>query len=266
MPVVFEEAIKSGRLFDLGFLPNAVIASEAGRAATLFHGGHIGHPFRKPYCLFHRWEGGGSIYAISQGDFHHLTDGAAQEDAFMICEARCIRVAGKTALLMADAALFHIDIERKGYTGMVIRSALHDAQPDDPPPPGSLGNLVDPVMTALLLLNTDGVPVDRIPAPEKLNKQRAKNLKPLIPAHWRVNTDDYVTALTARRTPGAKHALGGHHSSPVPHLRRGHSRHLHAMHGGGTVWIRDAVVNLKNGNEESVYLGRSFYQRADKDR
>jgi hypothetical protein len=117
-------------------------------------------------------------------------------------------------------------------------------------------------MTGLLLLATDGVAVDRIPAPDKLNKHRTKAGKPAIPAHWHVHTGPYVTALT-HRDQRHKNAQGGHHASPVPHLRRGHRRILSAYHGGQTIWVRDAVVNIKDGKELPAGMGRSFYQQKD---
>jgi hypothetical protein len=266
LPGVFEEAIAAGRLFDFGFLPNAVIGGESGRAATLFEGGHIGHPFRSPYCIFHRWEGGGSLYVVDPADWHTMMDGKVPPGSILIAEAQAIKIAGKGSLLMGDCAIVATDAANKRYGGIVIASAMHGAaeDADGRPPPTSMGNLIEPVMTGLLLLNTDGVPVDRIAAPERLNKARAKNRKPAIPAHWHVHCGDYVTALTARRQPHPKGAPAGHHASPVPHLRRGHVRHKAAYHGGGTVFVRDAVVNLKEGREESVHLGRSFYQRTDR--
>ena len=143
---------------------------------------------------------------------------------------------------------------KAGYrAGQVIRSALNGSGTDG----AAVGNVMDPVMSCLLLLATDGVEVRTIEAPDKLNKHRLKAGKFAIPSHYAVRTEGYVTALTNRRS--RRHgAEQGHHASPVPHLRRGHVRHLHEMHGGGTIFVKDAVINLK---DPDAPVARSFYQR-----
>jgi hypothetical protein len=50
--------VRAARLSDLAHLPNNVIIPESARAAGLFAAGHIGHPSREPYLLFHTREGG----------------------------------------------------------------------------------------------------------------------------------------------------------------------------------------------------------------
>jgi hypothetical protein len=83
------------------------------------------------------------------------------------------------------------------YHGNVARSPLNDALGV---PPTSVRDavcsVIDPVIATMLLLATDGVSVDRISAPEKLNQARVKAGKAAIPAHWRVHTAEYVAALT----------------------------------------------------------------------
>jgi len=233
----------------------------------LFAGGHIGHPFTQPYALFHHWEGkageldeaSGCLYVVDPLDWHaHNPDIAP--NSFMVCEAQTVTAfTHKKVLVVTDATIVAVHssptsktglaYSGRMYRGMVSKgSGLSDAE--------VICNLVDPVMACLLLLATEGVAVDRLEPSPKLNKAREKTGKTPIPPHWKVHTGEYVTALLQRgqrrSTPG-----DGHHASPVPHLRRGHIRHMHEMHGGGTRWIADALVNLK---DENAPLARSFYQ------
>lgn len=266
------EATKAGTLFDLGYMPNAVLSSEAHRAAPLIAHGHIGHPYRAPYLLFHTWsdanlnEGGktvGSVYFIDPADCHER-EPRFPPGTFLAAEFQCTKILGEPWLVLCDAAAAAVVMRdgKTAYHGSFKRSAIREALP----PELNLSdgdvvcNLFDPITACLLLLATDGVAVERIAAPDKLNKHRAKANKPLIPPHWRVLTGPYVTALSQRGRRSEQTSGDGHHASPVPHLRRGHIRHLHARHGGGTTWVRDALVMIKDGQEMHQQIGRSFYQ------
>jgi hypothetical protein len=281
MAEAFVIAVNGGRLFDMGHIPNPVICSESGRAAELFLAGHIGHPFSEPYCFFHTWDpssikneeaaamarelaigDAGSLYVVDPFDMHKLTNGAVPPNTFLICEAQAVNVFGKHMLLIGDmitASPTRNAHGKVGYRAQLTRGAL-SVMPGNSSEGEAAGNLLDPVMSCLLLLATDGIEVRTVEAPEKLNKHRVKAGKTAIPSHYEVLAGGYVTALSARHhrrsAPG-----DGHHASPLPHLRRGHIRHLHAMHGGGTTWVRDAVVMVKDGKEIDGQLHRSFYSR-----
>src|SRR3954465_3168514 len=58
------EAAADGLLFDLGNVPNEIIKSEFMRACGLYRNGHINHPYRVPYVIFHTWEGGVAAYLV----------------------------------------------------------------------------------------------------------------------------------------------------------------------------------------------------------
>jgi hypothetical protein len=263
------QAIKRGLLFDLGYAPNNILISESQRAVQLIAHGHIGHPYREPYVIFHTWSdprlnGGeiaGSVYFVDPSDWHRMTHGSYRPGSFLVTEAECALVHGQQWLMICDTALACVTVNDAGlisYHGTIQRGALHAGLELQRSDKDVICNLFDPVTASLLLLATHGVTVDRIEPPAKLNKARLAARKPAIPAHWRVNTAPYITALSLRGQhrgpPGA-----GHHASPVPHLRRGHLRHLHERHGGGTTWVRDALVMLKDGEEQAM-AGRSFYQ------
>lgn len=271
MTEAFSIAVLGGRLFDFGHVPDAVIQSESGRAADLFFSGHIGHPFRDPYAFFHTWDSGsvseasaaagdedaGSLYVVDPFDINHLTDGLIGEGAFLVCEAQAVRASGRDALIIGDVATVRVARnanDKVSYQIVVVQNSMNRGK--NLPESLSAINLMDPIMACLLLLATDGIAVDTVEPPAKINQTRAKNGRPAIPPHYEVKTNGYVTALNARTRrngPGL-----GHHGSPVPHLRRGHIRHLHERHGGGTTWVRDAVINLKDPDGP---VTRAFYQR-----
>lgn len=261
------DVVSRGRLFDLGHLPQNILRAESKRATQLLLYGHIGHPFREPYAIFHTWHDpalndgkiAGSIYVIDPSEIWASRMKDVPAGSFMVVEAEVAKALGKHVLLVANAAIAGVQMNADGqigYLGRAIPSALLDAFGAPHSDSTIVHNLFDPVCASLLLLATDGLSTDRIAAPEKLNKHRVKAGKLPIPAHWRVNTGPYVTALETRGQRRTSGTGDRHHASPVPHLRRGHVRHLHERHGGGTTWVRDAVVNL---TDPDAPLARSFY-------
>lgn len=248
----FLYAVSAGRLFDLGHLPNALIKKEAERAGKLFGSGHIGHPFREAYAIFHTWEDGGSLYVVDPIDWHAFTKGAVPPGTFIVREALAAMFRGRRVLMLGDCAHAAVDSVGRNYIGRVGRSSLVTAFRLLEPERGAMCSVVDPVVATMLLLATDGIAVERIRAPEKLNKVRVRTGKLPIPAHWQVRTAEYVTALGGHKHRGEPQ--GGHYARPIPHLRRGHVRHLPT---GKTTWVRDALVNLRDPNAP---LGRAFYR------
>jgi len=95
-----------------------------------------------------------------------------------------------------------------------------------------LGGLADTIASFSLLLNAKNVPHRIEEPPAKVNAKRERNNKPLLTRVTYIDGARYTTAAynTSR---------GNTHASPVPHLRRGHIRHL----GERVVWVRDCVVN-----------------------
>jgi hypothetical protein len=106
----------------------------------------------------------------------------------------------------------------------------------------SLGSLADGVASAAMMLTTRGIKTRVEEAPAKLNAKRLKAGKAPLPRVTVVDTAAYVAA--SDRT-----SRGGHHASPVPHLRRGHVRRLRS---GRQTWIRDMLVNCRSLSEVSA--------------
>lgn len=87
------------------------------------------------------------------------------------------------------------------------------------------------------VLGCSNVATSDIPAPASLNKKRARAGKlPLF------EYKTLVVKLDEKHNPGI--ALGGTHSSPRLHLRRGHVRRLDS---GRRVWVQSCVVGSKHG-------------------
>lgn len=82
-----------------------------------------------------------------------------------------------------------------------------------------------------VVLNCANVTITEIVAPKMLNKKRkAKGKTPFFSYR--------VLQVSAPRESGGP-GVGGQHTSPRAHLRRGHIRRLEEK----TVWVRPAVVN-----------------------
>jgi hypothetical protein len=117
------------------------------------------------------------------------------------------------------------------------------------------GNVIDPVMVALMLLNTRNVRQTTV-SYEKLNKNRSKSNKPPIPPYRKVDSASYVTAIMNRFAPQKRGPGIGTHASPMMHIRQGHWRHFKT---GERSFIRDTLVNASQEMREQFIAGRSHY-------
>lgn len=254
------DAVTTGRLFNFGELPNQVIREQSKRGGPLYSQGHIGHPFRQPWVGFHTWEGGGSAYlVVPDPDANRSTGGW-----FHATEIMFHRLRERLIGLIGDAV--HIRTPR-GHDGTTAIPE-HRWEVDLTASPAVLASgalrehaselassVIDPVAAMMLILATDGVAVARVAPSPRLARARERSRKPPIPSYWQVDTAPYVTALRAEKRGAAEPGPGGPHRSPIPHLRRGHLRHKHERHGGGTVWVRDALVRA--GHDSAPI--RAFY-------
>jgi hypothetical protein len=98
-----------------------------------------------------------------------------------------------------------------------------------------------------MMLSTRGIPVRREEASIRLNRKRAQANKPPLVRVTYVDTARYYQALENTDR-------GAGHASPVPHLRRGHSR---TYRDGSEIWVRDALVNCRRLEEIAA---RDHYQ------
>ncbi len=104
----------------------------------------------------------------------------------------------------------------------------------DPEDLRSIGGIASLAVGITMQLADDRHELIRNTTPVKLNAARVKRGVLPIPDYWRVA---YRTAPTHAGHASGK---GGTHTSPRPHGRRGHERHLAS---GKTVWVRDCRIN-----------------------
>jgi len=107
---------------------------------------------------------------------------------------------------------------------------------------------------AIAILNTRGCAIDLKRAPQLDNRRRARKGQRPLPAHYRVDAAEYITALGGAST--ARDA-GRTHASPIPHLRRAHER---VLADGRRIWIPSALVNVRSEGDIAFVERRKGYQ------
>lgn len=252
------DAVRTGRVIDFGEWTNDVIKYGGNRGGPLYQQQAIGHPFRSPYMFVHSWEGVVVTYLVTP-----LEPDKPAGDCEAI-ELQPMRLKNHTMLMISDR--IHLETsynEGKDnwnkYNCLAMPSIWRylPGMPDNgmSPPNAAAGNVLDPLMTAMLILSTKGVPRETIKVSDKLQNARRKNGKPPIPPYDRVISASYVTAITNRKARGRSIYKGGTHASPIPHLRIGHSR---VYANGVKTRVRDALVNMSD-EAKKAWLGRTHY-------
>lgn len=254
-----QEAVLAGRLMSFGDFPNTLMMDTSKRAGPLYMQGYLPMPFNDPWIMTHTWEGATAWYVVLP-----LEEGPAAD--FEAIELDCMLLHGRRFLAIGDRAMIECDhwnpetIWNK-YPCRVCPSPWRFlpvvAEELGDPLFTAAGNVLDPVITALMILGTNGVARETIRAPEKLQRARMKNRKPPIPAYERVHTEPYVTAIMQRRAPSLRlEPKGGTHASPVVHVRRGH---LRQYKNGQRTFIRDTLVAATADAKAAFHAQRSHY-------
>ena len=254
-------AVSAGRLIDFGDWTNEVICHGGNRGGPLYGRGAIGHPFGKPYVFVHTWEASTSAYMVNPLEPGKLAGGDCE-----VIELQPVKMRETCALMIADQVLLQPDddVEKLScwnkYSCHAIPSVwrfMPGAEEINKGPPGNAaaGNTLDPLMTALLILNTRGIARSTVSVSDKLQRARMKNGKPPIPPYDQVDSRLYVTAIQNRLNKGRKEPRGGHHASPIGHLRMGHPR---TYANGVTTFVRDALVNMTD-DAKAAFSQRSHY-------
>jgi hypothetical protein len=258
------DAVTYGRVIDFGELPNEMIKLGGRRGGPMWNKGYFGQPFRDPWVLYHTWDGGDHIgvYLVK------LIERDKPNGDVEVVELQPIQFGSDRMLLISDRGLFTADAQGDlpgGKYHCSVAPAMIRFMPGeegrranngDTPQASAAGNIGDPLMTALMILNTKDIERTTIRAPDKLQKARSKSGKLPIPPYDRVNAAPYVTAILSRRKAGDRVDLGGHHASPVPHIRRGHPR---VYANGSSTFVRDTLVNVANGARDEFLRTRSHY-------
>lgn len=289
-------AVNRGQMIDFGYWPNDMIREAGVNGGRLYCQGALGHPFSTPYIILHSWDDPKLpiSQAIHMGKFNLKPDMEKHTCAYLVnpfpngkellIDFEAMTFEGITFrhkprekyLGIGDRISLDADASRQAgyYAAQVIPYALRWTPLLDNPDfkllatnrnaddfyHAACGNVLDPVMVALLILNTRGVEQHTVAASPKLNKARIKSNKPPIPPYRRVDTASYVTAVMNRVNrsygPGT-----GTHASPVMHIRQGHWRHYKT---GERSFIHDTLVNASpemraHFQTKSHPSGRSHY-------
>lgn len=287
-------AVNRGQMIDFGFWPNDMIREVAGRAGILYGQGALGHPFRSPYLIIHSWHDPKLPFGKMLNELYpdnpaaaistcvylvHPLDSKTPGDLCVDFEATLfegITINGAKLLAVGDRVLLDAQRTREHncYSAKVIPflarfpelynnrdfaeviAQLGSNRDGGDVMRAAINNVCDPVMTALLLLNTRNVTYKTVAAPLKLNKARARRGKPPIPPYRQVDSASYVTAVMDR-IQHVKKPPTGTHASPLTHVRLGHWRHFD---DGSKTHVRDALVNATAEARENFRAGRSHYE------
>ena len=252
------DAVAAGRFIDFGYLPNEVIKAGGNRGGPLYTKGGIGHPFIDPWVAYHIWEQGACVYLFQLVEKDKPAGGVSEAVEFTP-----LRFQEKRLLLIGDRAVLQPSTEMPYKYGCSVAPSAFRFLPgaervegNDDPLAGAGANVLDPLMTMLLVLNTRNVDRQTITAPAKLNRARMKNRKPPIPPYDKVNAAPYVTAILARgKRRERSEDQGGTHASPIPHLRMGHFR----QYKDHETFIMDTLVNVSDAARAEFKATRTHY-------
>lgn len=283
-----KSAVSTGKMIDFGHWPNDMIREVGSRAGVLYSQGALGHPFRSPYIIVHTWKDEKLPFSKMLVErFPDQPNAAVSSCAYLVnplpesSDDLCIdfevtvlegvSINGVRMLGVGDRALLNGAETRKAghYAAHVIPffarfpemfnspalQMLASNRNGDDIAHSAVGNALDPILVALMLLNTRGVAQTTVSVDAKLQKARARRGKPPIPPYRRVDSASYVTAIMQRVEHVRKPPQGGTHATPEMHVRLGHWRHLEHK----KTFVRDTLVNATDELREKFYSGRSHY-------
>jgi len=277
MSEMLREAIDRGQMIDFGYWPNEMIKLVSHRAGKLHSEGALAHPFRTPYVFLHSWDDANNprpelrrtitnAYLINP--FPDSGDGICIDFEAVELEGVKLESIGNTLTVGNRISFLAAEsLQNKNATLNVIPFAMRFYTVRDQHPfnqmdwsergimDKSASNVLEPLMVALSILNTRGVETQIVTVKESLNKARVKRGKSRIPPYRRIDSSGYVTAIQ-RRQERNKDSQGGHHASPIPHMRIGHWRHYQT---GEKSFIRDTLVNATEEMRNVFVSHRSHY-------
>ena len=277
------DAVTNGRVIDFGHWPNDLIKSRSGRASELYHQNALGHAFMSPWIFTHTWSDPvlDSKLAITDEQpnrsSYYLVHPLLEADKAIGCDFEITAIEpmiinDKKILCIGDRALLLVQDKPKNAKYAIQCIPNHFRLPIEywndyaraigrpEGPDGALqdagANVIEPIMIALLILNTRGIPQETIRASDKLQKARAKNKKPPIPDYRKIDSRPYVTAIMSHATGARREHQGGHHASPIPHIRIGHWRNYKT---GERTFINDTLVKASDEMRAMFKSNRAMY-------
>ena len=248
------EAFKAGNIIDLGLIPTGVIQQQAKAYHKLVHAGAIQDPFgASPYILTHTWmpEVVGLLGGIQRSTFV-VTPLSDDTTKYFLTE---LLVSGSGRFVVTNSVVVCSVAGEETYDFFGGASAVYPDSPD-----AARFHCVcaaETVSAVLTILNTKGVA-------STVKSGKARRGKVLIPSHHKVDTRDYVTAITRKRSGSHKTTVPSGRAPVIPHLRRGHwalipetyephGRHRQCPDDPNRieVWRSEALVNCASESELS---------------
>jgi hypothetical protein len=281
-------AVDRGQVIDFGYWPNSFIQETAKRVGRLYTQGALPMPFTTPWIFLHSWRDERKEAELLK-EFRltekELLD--VQTSAYLIhpmpgekgqhcidfegCCLEGFQIKGLDFLGVGDRVFFDAEKSHQsddeyyvqcvpmqwrfgdvlnGYPGMEKVYGWTD------PEQAAVGNICDPLVTALALLNTRGIEQETISVSERLNKARAKNRKPPIPPYRKVNSATYIAALRHHDRQRGE-PTGDKRASPAMHIRIGHWRNYKK---GTRTFILDTLVKADENAKEAFKSTRTHYK------
>jgi hypothetical protein len=237
---ITRQTVREGRMIDFGFIPNTMLKETSLKTREVFEAGELTHPYGT-WLGVSQWEGGYCGYLIASGNEEEDPD-----FKMLAVEYYGVAVPGLPLAVMINDICAIDTINRETLTQPINLVSHHLGGFREFTPVMRAANLLDPIVTFLRILSDASVPVMDVPAPERLNRQRAKHGREPIPPHTLVVTRDYVSAYNSAVSRIRSEGKGGHHESPVPHWRRAHKRHLAS---GSVIPVRSTKVNWRDSEE-----------------
>lgn len=284
---MMQHAITRGQMIDFGYWPNEMIKATSKRGGKLYAQGALAHPFSSPYVIVHRWDDHTderemryardlkrsypmtSVYLVNpfpDSGVGTCCDFEAMElEGFRVHKDNVLGIGdriGYSAINSIGTDKYHLNVIPTLYRFNSLRDnpkfgKMMDQYDGSNPVEMAAANVIDPIITAMVLLSTRGMKSKTVSVKDSLNKARQAKGKPIIPPYQRIDSKPYVTAIMSRQQRSHDRAsLGGTHASPIVHLRIGYWRNYQS---GERSFIRDTLVNATDEMRNAFIANRSHY-------
>ncbi len=281
-------AVDRGQVIDFGHWPNSFIQDTAKRVGHLYTQGALPMPFTTPWIFLHSWSDErkelelATEFKLTDRDFREM-----QSSAYLIhpipkekgqhcvdfegCCLEGFNIGGLDFLGVGDRVFFDAEKSQESPDEYHVQCIpmqwrfgdVLDKVPGirkvygwNDPQQAAVGNICDPLVTALALLNTRGIEQETVSVSERLNKARVKNKKPQIPPYRKVNSATYIAALRHHERQRGE-PTGDKRASPVMHIRIGHFRNYKK---GTRTFIYDTLVKADEAAKEAFKSTRTHYK------